>query len=598
MRLLQKRLASRDVRAKYEPDALAKAALSACSIEIVAHAAILLGVVLPVFAIASPLAMIQMTLWAGNSSVVRIAAATVGAHLPSSAQLLFENKIPLATYVLGGFVTVVGFVAYRRQVKKRTTAAISLARNVSHGRRYREIPAASRKQVQEGIDLLWRRLETGSPPPPLYCFASTKVLACTLANGGLPAIALSTALIERIKELPRESDPLVRIVLLHEMAHILHGDQIRLPQAESIVAVCRKIVVTLGVAVGVAMTIFTIVEKLNVGGIEKSDSSLAAYGMEILGALSFAYLALIVIKRYASLLMMLVELRADVTAASTGGSVATFVSAVEQDGSVRHESIRERLRTLFGMAVSHLTSGERVRILRSRDRLLTPKLRYFSYSLLLPLVLLVDGFVAFTPYQWIIRAGILGVMVALNVACVLMVANAGSIRPKALSLRRLIVLSSVLVLANLLFFLDFYAVMMRGGELTTAALDPNFAEPLPRVALRAVALANALVQPYTSGVQSGRLFFWIGCGLISLWLLIRTGTTSRDTTRFTILGLAVVLGTVASFLVSPHAPNSLLKEWLQGKSWATMTVTWIGPIVGILLASLAAGFSLAHGEKS
>ena len=598
MRLLQKRWASRDVRAKHESDPLANEAISACSIEIVSHVAILLGVVLPVFAIASPLALIQMTLWTGNSSVVRIAAAMVGAHLPSSAQLLFENKIPLATYVLGGFVMVVSYMAYRREVNKRTAAATSLARNVSNGRRYREIPAASRKQVQEGIDLLWRRLETGSPPPPLYCFASTKVLACTLNNGGLPAIALSTALIERIIELPQESDPLVRIVLLHEMAHLLRGDQIRLPQAESVVAVCRKIVVTLLVAGGVAMTTFTILEKLNVGGIEKSDSSLAAYAMEILGAIGFAYLALIVIKRYASLLMMLVELRADVTAASIGGSVATFVSAVEQDGSVRHESIRERLRTLFGMAVSHLTSGERVRILRSQDRLLTPKLRYFGYSLLLPLVLLVNGFVAFTPYQWIIRAGILGVVVALNVACILMVANAGSIGPKALSLGRLIALSSVLVLANLLFFLDLYAVMMRGGELTTAAFDPNFAEPLPRVGLRAAALAKALLQPYTSGVHSGRLLFWIVCGLISLWFLLRARTTSRDTRRLTILGLAVALGTITSFLVSPHAPNSVLKEWLQGNSWAAMTATWIGPIVGILLAPPAAILSRAHGDKS
>jgi len=598
MRVLQKHLASRDVRAKDESDPLANAAISACWIEIVSHTAILLGVVLPVFAIASPLALIQMTLWTGNSSVVRIAAATVGAHLPSSAQLLFENKIPLATYVLGGLITVVGLAAYRREVRKRTTAAISLPRNVCNGRRYREIPAASRKELQEGVDLLWRRVETGSPAPQLYCFASTKVLACSLNNGGSPAIALSTALIERIKGSPQESDSLVRIVLLHEMAHILRGDQIRLPQAESVVAVCRKIVVTLLVAVGVAMTTFTIVQKLNVGGIEKSDSSLAAYVIEILGALGFAYLALIVIKRYASLLMMLVELRADVTAASAGGGVATFVSAVEQDGLVRHESIRERLQTLFGMAVSHLTSGERVRILRSRDRLLTPKLRYFGYSLLLPLVLLVNGFVAFTPYQWIIRAGILGVVVALNVTCVLMVANAGSIGPKALSLRRLIALSSVLVFANLLFFLDLYAVMMRGGELMTAAFDPNFAEPLPRVGLRAVALANSLLQPYTSGVQSGRLLLWIGCGLISLWFLMRTGTTSRDTRRITILGLAVALGTIASFLVSPHAPNSLLKEWLQGRSWATTTATWIGPIVGILLASPAAILSLAHGEKS
>ncbi len=174
----------------------------------------------------------------------------------------------------------------------------------------------------------------------------------------------------------------------------------------------------------------------------------------------------------------------------------------------------------------------------------------------------------------------------------------GSIGPKALSLRRLIALSSVLVLANLLFFLDLYAVMMRGGELMTAAFDPNFAEPLSRVGLRAAALANALLQPYTSGVQSGRLLFWVGCGLISLWFLMRAGTTSRDTTRLTILGLAVALGTIASFLVSPHAPNSVLKEWLQGKSWATTTATWIGPIFDILLASPAAILSLAHGEKS
>jgi Zn-dependent protease with chaperone function len=545
----------------------------ACGIEIGVHLVTLVAVVLPIYVLAGPLSFLQETVWAGSSVVERL-AHLAGLSLPSSAQLLFEGKIAAIARMMGLLVLIASLLFYLRAVKLESRIGGS-----REGRRYREIPCAIREPLEVELRLLWPASGSSRPAPGLRCFASTDVAACALKERNSSAIAVSTGLLERFGK-DDKVDSLIRVILLHEISHIMRGDQIRFPQARALLRVCRAVV--LGLLVGMAVTLmgWSVMDKWGFGATQPSDASVAAYIKETVQAVSFAYLGLIVIQRYASFVLMLIELRADVTAASMGGGLRAFVRTVSEDGAIRREGLMGRARTLFGMKVTHLTSRERAALLKSSDRLLTPKLRYFAYLLVLPLLLLISGFVAFTPFDWILRAGMLGVTVALNVLCVLMIANASSLGPKGVSVLRVVGVSGVVVLANLILFVDMYGVVMRSGELVTAAVDPKFREPLPEVASRAIALAKTLTQPLVTATENGRLLVWV-CAVFGTFFLAMRTRLVPDRKVFGILTLVVVLATVLAFLSSPHGPNSVLKTWLQDSDFARACADWLGPVLGV-----------------
>jgi Zn-dependent protease with chaperone function len=570
---------------------LSAVAARACGIEIGVHLVALLAVVLPIYILAGPLSFLQETVWAGSSIVDRL-AHLAGVSLPSSAQLLFEGKIAGIARMMGLLVLIASLLFYRRTVKAESRIGGS-----REGRRYREIPSAIREPLEVELRLLWSSSGRSRPAPELRCFPSTDVAACALKDGNSSAIAVSTGLLERFGK-EDKVDSLIRVILLHEISHIMRGDQIRFPQARALLRVCRAVVLALLVGMAVTLMAWSVMDKWGVGTTEPSDASVAAYIKETVQAVSFAYLGLIVIQRYASFVLMLIELRADVSAASMGGGLRAFVRTVSEDGAIRREGLVGWVRTLFGMKVTHLISRERADLLKSPDRLLTPKLRYFTYLLVLPLLLLINGFVAFTPFEWILRAGMLGVTVALNVLCVLMVANAGSLGPKGVSTRRVVVVSAVVVLANLTLFVDMYGVVMRSGELVTAAVDPNFREPLPQVASRAIALAKTLTEPLVTATENGRSLVWV-CAVFGTFFLVMRTRLVPDRKVFGSLTFVVVLATVLAFLSSPHGPNSVLKTWLQEGDFARASADWLGPVFGVgsVIPIVVAFWGLSAGKS-
>lgn len=574
---------------------LSSAAVRACGIEIGVHAAALLGVVLPIYALGGPLSFLQEIVWAGSSVAGRL-AGLLGVNLPSSAQLLFEGKIAWLARIIGLLVLVASFLFYKRALKTESGTGATLYSSPK-GRRYREIPAAVRGPLEEQLQVLWSAARTSQVAPPLWCFPATDVAACALKDGRLSIIAVSTGLLERFGKDDARVDSLIRVILLHEISHILRGDQIRFPQAKALLRVCRMVILTVLIVMALTFSVWSVMDKLGVGAARPSDASVAAYVQESIRAVSFAYLGLIVVQRYASFLLMLIELRADVTAARMGAGLAAFVRAVSEDGAIRREGIAGWLRTLVGMKVSHMTSRERAALLDNQDRLLTPKLRYFTYLLVLPVLLLVNGYVAFTPFEWVLRAGMLAITLALNVLCVLMVANAGSVSAVAVSTRRLFMVSSVVVLANLILFTDVYGVVMRSGELVTAAVDPNFREPLTQVASHATALAKTLAEPYITATETGRLAVWIGVAFVVFILLMRARITPSKR-MVGCLNVTVILGTVVVFLSSLHGPNTAFKVWFRSSNFGRTCSDWLGPVFGLVSAAPIVLVCLAARRRS
>ena len=90
-------------------------------------------------------------------------------------------------------------------------------------RQYLEPVGKKAVQLKELITSQWRdTLSRQGPTPEVRWFPNLNVSARALVTGDVQTIAVSAGLWERAVR--REDDPLVRIILLHEMAHLTYCD--------------------------------------------------------------------------------------------------------------------------------------------------------------------------------------------------------------------------------------------------------------------------------------------------------------------------------------------------------------------------------------
>jgi hypothetical protein len=178
-----------------------------------------------------------------------------------------------------------------------------------------------------------------------------------------------------------------------------------------------------------------------------------AFYRDDLAFVLFPYIGLLIIWRYLSFVVMLVELRADVRAALAAGGLESFVTSLSSQPGVRR-SPASLFRSVLGMNVSHLTASERLAfLLRRPEGLLAPKILYFAATIMFMLVLLLQGALLFTPFEWIVGAGLMVTVCAMNTVAVAMTANAERHFFERDSLGRDLILSVILLLTNGIFLL-------------------------------------------------------------------------------------------------------------------------------------------------
>jgi len=345
--------------------------------------------------------------------------------------------------------------------------------------------------------------------------------------------------------------------------------------------------------VSVLSSIWAICEKLDVGGLGGSGgASAVAYLREIVNPMAFTYLSLIV---------MLLELQADLIAADLDGSIESFVFVVGKEPAIRDSGWRGRWKSVIGMNVTHLSPRERVDLLQCPDRLLTPKLRYFAFSLALPVILLLlgnNGFVsssarATTAFELVISVGITGTVIALNSAAALAVSIAGGARERGLTQKRILTIAAAVIVANLLLFWNESAVISRADVWLTVVLDPNFREPWPQSLHHAAALGRELARPFTVPFFDGRMAIWVMTAYASLGLVSRIRVTLNRPVRSGIVA-ATFFGTLWERVWVNDIPSFQLD--LPGINWAQAFSRWSGPIIGLeagLLVALAGGVGAA-----
>lgn len=520
--------------------------LAAVNIELFVYKLVLCAIILPIFDLISPIFLIQQAVVDAYRLIRRTAFVAANLDLPQVEQIRFEGY---AFFHVAGLVTltllltfIVGYLRSAGPGRSQRTLP-----DAPRDRRFRDLPASVRARIEARVDGLWPRIGAGEAPD-VACFASTGLAACVIERNARPAVALSTGLIDRIGE---HGDRLSDAILLHELAHIVGRDGRLFRRSTAFVGSFRLTFTILIVALALTSIASSFGEIWNLGGIEQRSPSPAAFLIDVVRNLIFPYASMVLTLRYVALIIMLTELRADLRAALAIGGLAPFADAVRDAQGFRPSSRVHILRSWIGTRVSHLTAQERLDLLQRPRRLLTPKYRYFLASIALSILLVIDGALAFSGFDWVLQVGIIASVAALNAITVSMVmALAWDGRPVT-AVPRLAWIATIVVAANSLFLFSSSAVMGTTGELVTAYFDPNFASDETALHDAYDAWCTVVGKPVVDAMADGRFLLWSLSVLGALLTLRALLPARRGQTAVVGAGLATAL---TSAIVAAGAP--------------------------------------------
>jgi hypothetical protein len=183
--------------------------------------------------------------------------------------------------------------------------------------------------------------------------------------------------------------------LLHELAHLAYNDPQSFARLTSLLETVSRALKVMFLAlisiVGFLMLqvlIANIWNKLSAGTIVAQEVMIALIGLL---ATSLGPVAVATVRRYIGFITSLVELRADVRSAEWAGGTEHFAEILRNTPMVHRSTLRDRTSSLFSLELTHLSESERVELLSDPERLLTPKLRYFVFTLVLALLFPLNG---------------------------------------------------------------------------------------------------------------------------------------------------------------------------------------------------------------
>ena len=360
----------------------------------------------------------------------------------------------------------------------------------------------------------------------------------------------------------KREDPLAKAILLHEMAHLVGGDISSFRAFAAFVSAYRQ---TFLIVLGAITAIYLVRmfgEYFNLSGIDQRSPSFSAYLTQTARDVIFSDASLILALRYTALIIMLTELRADLRAAITLGSLTAFASAVRGADGVKPSPRGHLLQSLVGTKVAHLTADERLSLLELPRRLFTPKYRYFAASIALGIFLIVDGALAFSGFDWILQVGIIATVAGLNAITIAMFLAINTAVPGGVGFSRRLAIAAIVVTANVLFLFSPSAVMGTTDTIIVAMSDPNFtyAGDAFSEALSEWYMASA--KPAIDALFDGRAELWVTVIFCTLWLSGKVPDFARRGFESVAAGLVAALATVIVAAGAPFATYLLLPDKL------------------------------------
>jgi hypothetical protein len=267
---------------------------------------------------------------------------------------------------------------------------------------------------------IWSKIGKGAPTPNIRWFPAMDIAAYVGHSKGIYELQISAGLWRSAVS----GQAVAHAILAHELAHLAFRDPIFLSILKKIAAAIRGVTVVTSVFAIVAL-IFLIANKaVQIIDDGSSFSPIFAYAVRLIaaafGTLVLLPLGWLAMRRQIAYITSLIEIRADVAGAVWTIGLSNFTQAFVSSKSVVRSSGRKLMDALFSPTFSHIPERERLAILSTSGLIITPKLRFFGFSLLLAFLLPIS-FVS--PYLFGGAANYLaiqGLASALNLAIVVM----------------------------------------------------------------------------------------------------------------------------------------------------------------------------------
>ncbi len=270
----------------------------------------------------------------------------------------------------------------------RRAITADLAVEEERSARMRPPKGATGALLIEAVDGIWSSTpDREQAAPEVVWYSSFQVAAHARSVGGHSQVCVSSALWDRVAK----RDPTAELILAHELGHVVHRDWRTFRRLSVVLHGIRAALkfskqLTVG-ATAVTLLLMGVAEAIH-GSSLWTVARLELAGAAI-AALSFLLLSVadLFLRRYASFVVALMEVRADLSAALWTVGLDGFARIFESDASLRRSTAADLRQSFFSPDMTHISESERLALIRTPDRLFTPKLRYFAWSVVLALLI-------------------------------------------------------------------------------------------------------------------------------------------------------------------------------------------------------------------
>ncbi|MDA9420937.1 hypothetical protein [Bradyrhizobium sp. CCBAU 53380] len=550
-----------------QPDRSARSVIKACSIEIVAQATLLFLVVVPTATLVFPSLLIALGAFGAAQLLDRVG-------LLHGAQGWTEANFTLLLITAFASIVLLSAAHVRHLV-------LAAPEPRSNERRSRPVSGRAGDDLVALVSEMWRSLpHTRGDPPSLVWFPNFNVMASARGTGTAGEIQVSSALWQRATK----GDAVAMGILAHEMCHLLFRDD-RILRLVGAVGRTSRLVIqsTMIVILALAAALVGLIAFGRTGANSWTDAALHVLAVLCFSALFLLLpmIGLLLVGRQVSLITALMELRADAVGALWTSGLSGFAQALADDPSVRASSLADLRHSLLSADLTHLSTFERVALLKDESRLGAPKLRYFALSLLLPFLLPIN------PLTPLWSGGVIdhslmaltAVTAHATTVAMLLVSSRAFSKPisweMAASMALFLCLASLLPRVNLYDF-GYLFTHLSAGLTQSGGFGSDPLTPVRVVQGIVTTLASVRAKLFT---ESGgwTLLVALGCAAVSLRALSIVARVSRLNWRWHWLapsisaGLAALLSTYDEWRSFSFPPFDLAADWIN----LTKDVIWL-----------------------
>jgi Zn-dependent protease with chaperone function len=405
-------------------DALSRSA----SVETAAHVTVLICVLLPLLGVVFP------------ALLILVGFTMLTASAPDSAVGQWISRSEVAPFSIACVLAAIVGVFGALFAPQRSATATKL----------REPVGRDGQKLVELTQKIWQQTRGKGRMPTVRWFPAMDIAAYAAMPGGRSEVHVSAGLWRSAVS----GEPAAQAILAHELAHLRYRDPLLLALLAHICTAIRAILLVMSL-LGLVVIVWVLILETQIMLLKNNNISFIIGGwLRILGAASVVVilmpLAWLAIRRQIAFITSLIEIRADVAGAVYTEGLEHFTQLFATHKGVARSGSRNFLSSLVSIELTHIPERERIGILASPQLIITPKIQFFAFSLLLVFLLPINFA---SPLLWGGAANHIAmqaITITFNAALVIMIIVGRSAAKIQISTRRLVGLAAASVMITAL----------------------------------------------------------------------------------------------------------------------------------------------------